>query len=98
MYKRLEGGASRRLLKSILETYDLFDSVLGFLDRREEPIGEILKRTVEAILEIRETLRGEGRYDLSDSIRERLEKAGVKVEDSAEGPRWRVEESPRIDA
>ncbi|MEM2962347.1 MAG: cysteine--tRNA ligase [Candidatus Bathyarchaeia archaeon] len=91
VYKCLGDSPPKRLLREILGAYDLFDSVLGFLDRRGRPgEGRVLRDVLDAVLEVREILRAEGRFDLSDKIRERLEEAGVGIEDTPGGPRWRI--------
>ncbi len=44
---------------------------------------------VESILQIREALRKERRFDLADRIRSALEQNGILVEDTPQGPQWR---------
>ncbi|MGC8849134.1 MAG: DALR domain-containing protein, partial [Candidatus Bathyarchaeia archaeon] len=91
VYKCLEGKPSRKLLEEILKAYETFDRVLGFIEGKGEAEGEeVLKNVLDAVLEVREILRAEKRFDLSDRIRERLEEAGVEIEDTPEGPKWRI--------
>jgi len=96
VYRSLEGNPSKKLLEEILRAYDIFDSVLGFIDRRGEGGGgTVLKNVLDAVLEVREILRAEKRFDLSDRIREKLREAGVEIEDSPEGPRWRIKQGTK---
>ena len=44
---------------------------------------------IELLVELRNDLRAAKQYELSDKLRERLAEAGVVLEDSAEGTRWR---------
>jgi len=96
VYRSLEGNPSKKLLEEILRAYDIFDSVLGFIDRRGEGGGgTVLKNVLDAVLEVREILRAEKRFDLSDRIREKLREAGVEIEDSPEGPKWRIKQGTK---
>ena len=48
----------------------------------------VLGPVVEAALAVRTRVRAEGRYDLSDLLRDELAEAGVEVRDSPEGVEW----------
>jgi cysteinyl-tRNA synthetase len=56
--------------------------------------GDRLRHTVDALIQLsvsqRQAARARGDYAAADSIRETLEKAGVVVEDTPEGPRWEL--------
>lgn len=56
--------------------------------------GDRLRHTVDALIQLsvsqREAARARGDYAAADSIRDTLEKAGVVVEDTPEGPRWEL--------
>lgn len=54
---------------------------------------ECLSPVVEALLELRETYRSEKRWSEADRIRDALNRGGVRVEDTPEGPRWELNES-----
>ena len=45
---------------------------------------------VEEILKIRERFRREKRWEDADTLRDTLKRAGVVVEDTPDGPRWRL--------
>jgi cysteinyl-tRNA synthetase len=45
---------------------------------------------IDLLVELRTELRGKKEFELADRIRTQLEEAGVTLEDSAEGTRWRV--------
>jgi len=47
---------------------------------------------VDSLLELRETLRKEGNWRISDQIREALSYGGIVVEDTRDGPRWRLKD------
>ncbi|MFI6483446.1 hypothetical protein ACIBH1_36340 [Nonomuraea sp. NPDC050663] len=52
--------------------------------------GQALARLVPPLLAVREKLRREGAYGQADLLREALVEGGVRVEDTAEGPRWSI--------
>jgi len=68
-----------------------FGPVLGLFDlneERREVAGEFLLRV---LIEVRETLRKEKRYDLSDWIRDRLRENGIILRDTPSGTEYSVE-------
>ncbi len=54
-----------------------------------EPCGAISKAEIEQLIEARETARSQRDFVTADRIRAQLETAGVSIEDSAQGTRWR---------
>jgi cysteinyl-tRNA synthetase len=63
---------------------DLFETeVSASLDHRSQGL-------VDFLLSIRERLRKNGEYDLSDSIGKRLAEFGIEVQDTSGGPRYLV--------
>ena len=52
---------------------------------------EIIKGLIESIIEIRDVLRKEGKYDLADELREKLGESNILVEDKKDGTStWRI--------
>jgi len=43
------------------------------------------------LLEVREGLRKEKQFELSDRIRDRLTEMGVSIEDTSNGARWKLD-------
>lgn len=66
--------------------------ILGLFESRREEVGELTKDFIELIVKVRERLRAEGNYKLSDAIREDLDRIGVTLGDKAEGTSWKIEE------
>ena len=64
------------------------DQVLGLglekLKKKELPKG------AKELIEKREELRKKGKFDESDKLRKELLKIGVEVEDTSDGPKWKV--------
>ncbi len=52
--------------------------------------GGRFRALVGAVVELRSRWRAEGRWDEADALRACLERAGVVVEDTREGTRWRL--------
>mgnify|MGYP005849196689 FL=1 len=73
---------------------ELGEGVLGLFPSRvlENQLGgALLDGLVKLLLEVREEARRNRNFALSDRIRQRLIELGVVVEDTREGPRWKVE-------
>ena len=56
----------------------------------EKVSGPLLEGLVALLLELREEARRAKDYAKSDLIRERLKSLGIIVEDTKEGPKWRI--------
>jgi cysteinyl-tRNA synthetase len=81
-----------RGLRRTVETLEtLGGGVLGF-DFEGESGGEatIADELVELVLEIRETERAAGNYGRADELRDDLETLGVEVQDTDDGPAYRL--------
>jgi len=64
-----------------------FDKVLGLgLGKIKEQRAKI-KDEIWSLLEKREELRKQGRFEEADEIREKIQKMGYEIEDTEEGPR-----------
>lgn len=89
--------AERPGRESLLEAERVFaelgEGVLGLFPARvlENQLGgALLEGLVSLLLEIREEARKNRNFALSDRIRDRLIELGVVVEDTREGPKWKV--------
>jgi peptidase E len=49
-----------------------------------------LSSLMDAFLEVRDALRKSSQWELADGFRERLKEIGIIVEDTREGPRWKL--------
>ncbi len=59
---------------------------------------DLLRPAVEPLIRLREILRGQGRYPAADAIRQALAAAGLEIQDTSEGTRWRPRAHGRPDA
>jgi cysteinyl-tRNA synthetase len=59
-------------------------------DTQSERLREIVGALVQVTLDQRQSARARKDYATGDALREGLEKAGIAVEDTADGPRWEI--------
>jgi cysteinyl-tRNA synthetase len=92
----LDSGESRPQLAAYVSVVRRMLSVLG-LDPAQWPTaddGGRLTRVVDELVQVALTARSEARvrkdFAAADSIRDRLVAAGIVVEDTAAGARWRL--------
>jgi len=86
----------KQVSKKILETaYDDFSKLgkaLGLFqqEKTREIGGQLADDLVQLLFDLREELRKKGEYGLSDEIRSKLKELGLVIEDTAEGPKWKL--------
>ena len=71
-----------------------FDGILGIMPDDGGEDGA-LDDVMAILVDLRKELRSRKMYDLSDMIRDRLKEAGIVLEDSADGAKWKRARSPR---
>lgn len=84
-----ERTMSRQTASGILELLDGFNGVLGILPDEDAADSGPLDAVMDILMDLRKELRTRKQYDLADSIRDRLADAGIRLEDSADGARWK---------
>jgi len=77
-------GASR-----IIAFMEEMDSIFDILPEEKESESK-LEDVMTLLIDIRKELRKRKAYDLSDLIRDRLAEAGIKIEDNADGAKWKL--------
>ena len=65
-----------------------FDTVLGILPEESEA-DSAMDSVMDILIDIRAELRKRKAYDLADMIRDRLSEAGIALEDSSSGAKWK---------
>ena len=94
-----EAHGGLRSEADIAEAREVFREMVVLLGARLEampPSREAcLAPLVEAVLEVRSGFRAGRRWHEADALREALARAGVLVEDTPEGTRWRLAETGR---
>jgi len=66
---------------------------LGLFEKRRAEGGDLANALIEAIVDVRERLRSQRNYELSDLIRQNLAGLGVVLVDRPEGTGWKIEKS-----
>jgi cysteinyl-tRNA synthetase len=86
---------SKKNLSQTLNIYLELANILGLFEIKIE-VGmkekNITDEMIELLLEIREKLRAEKNFQLSDQIRDRLTELGVVLEDTQQGSTWKLEQ------
>ncbi len=83
-----EKSLSKKGAEDVLALLDGFNEVLGILPDEEES-DDTLDSVMDILIEIRAELRKRKAYDLADVIRDKLTEAGIKLEDSSDGAKWK---------
>jgi len=83
-----EGRLSKEGAKRVYLFLEEADQVLGVLPSPPETEGD-LDAVMQIIIEIRKELRKRKMFDLADQIRDKLAAQGIKLEDTAEGAKWK---------
>ena len=83
-----DAGAVNDELKTGQDVLCELTGVLGL--RLDEPTtnGESANPFIDLLIELRQNLRDQKQWEMSDLIRDRLEKLGVSIEDGKQGTSW----------
>jgi len=84
------GDANKGVLLKASAAYRKLLSALGLFEKREAKTDDLTKDLIETISAVREQLRKEKNYYLSDKIRDDLAEAGVILSDTSEGTSWKI--------
>ncbi len=80
-----------RGLRRAVETFeDLGGDVLGFVFEGEAEGEVLVGDLVELLLGVREREREAGNYDRADAVRDDLEDLGIEIQDTDDGPSYRL--------
>jgi cysteinyl-tRNA synthetase len=81
-----------RGLKAAVETFEEFgEDVLGFdFDGDAEGEATLAGELIELVLDVRERERAAGNYERADALRDDLEALGIEVQDTDDGPTYRL--------
>jgi cysteinyl-tRNA synthetase len=88
----LSGPANKGVVTKAGAVYRELLATLGLFEGRGVGADEFTEALIQTIADVREKLRGEKRFELSDMIREVLRDAGVILSDTEEGTSWRIED------
>lgn len=85
-----EKKLSRAGVENIISTMDRFDSVFDIMKSTGGGQDELLSQLMAMVLDVRERARQKKDFATADSIRDGLAKLGIEIQDSAEGPKWKI--------
>jgi cysteinyl-tRNA synthetase len=79
-------------LRSAIETFEAFGGDVFGLSLGDADGGEIevVEDLVQLVLRLRESEREAGNYERADDLRDELEAAGIEVQDTDDGPTFRL--------
>jgi cysteinyl-tRNA synthetase len=83
---------SAKILERAYDDFSELGKALGLFqqEKKKEIGGQLADDLVQLLFDLREQLRKKGEYGLSDEIRARLNELGLVIEDTAEGPKWKL--------
>ncbi len=79
---------SKKAAGKYIALIDEFNGILNIMPPEEES-GEGMEDVMSILIDLRSELRKRKMYDLADMIRDRLKDAGIVLEDSADGVKWK---------
>jgi cysteinyl-tRNA synthetase len=81
---------SKKTAKKIIGMIDEFNSIFGILPGEDEMKNDgSMDAVMDVLMGLRNELRARKQYDLADMIRDKLADAGITLEDSADGMKWK---------
>ncbi|MDR0887701.1 MAG: cysteine--tRNA ligase, partial [Candidatus Methanoplasma sp.] len=84
--KTISAGSAAKAVMLLEE----FDTILGVLPKDDNSAdNETLDSVMDILIELRKELRSRKQYDLADIIRNKLGEAGIVLEDTSEGAKWK---------
>ena len=83
-----EGTLGSDGAEAAVKILDGFNDILGIFAEEETDDGT-LDSVMDILIDLRAELRKRKAYDLSDMIRDRLKDAGIRLEDSGDGAKWK---------
>jgi cysteinyl-tRNA synthetase len=87
----LAGETNKGVLLKAASVYRKLLSALGLFEKWGAKADDLTEELIETITAVREQLRKEKNYKLSDKIRDDLADAGVIISDTAEGTSWKID-------
>lgn len=83
-----EKSLSKKGAENILSFLKEIDAILGILPE-DGGDDDSLDDVIKILIDIRKELRARKMYDLADKIRDDLSEAGIQLEDSSDGMKWK---------
>ncbi len=88
----MEKGPGREDLEAFARLYrELAGDVLGVLPKKGSGSGDRESPLIRLLADLRNEARARKEWALSDSIRERLSRMGIILEDGKDGTTWKIQ-------
>ena len=96
-YADVNERIGKAVKQKVFKTFtDLLD-VLGIewsIEKHEVDQSELVGDLISLLVDVRNELRKQKEWELADSIREKLKRIGVILEDTPQGTRWAISKKP----
>jgi cysteinyl-tRNA synthetase len=81
-----------KVLEEVHYYFSDLGKALGLFQKKatSQITEEIMGDLIQLLLQLREELRRKGEYGLSDNIRAKMKEVGLLIEDTTEGPTWKL--------
>ena len=74
----------------VIETLNWAGDILGILPDSENNKSDLnIEPLMDLVIDFRANMKSQKRYDVADSIRDKLKEAGIVIEDTKSGVRWK---------
>jgi cysteinyl-tRNA synthetase len=89
-YKHRQGRGQEVLQKASDVLQRFAGQIFGVLQQEQAQDDSLAESLLDLLLGLRQELRQQKNFALSDQIRDQLASLGVTIEDTPQGPRWKV--------
>jgi cysteinyl-tRNA synthetase len=86
----LTGKVNKGVLEEASKQYKELLSVLGLFPRRSHQTDMVTEKLIRLITDLREEQRKAKNYAFADEIRDKLEEAGITIQDTPGGVTWKI--------
>jgi len=79
---------TKKAAERVISLMEEFDTILGILPSADDG-DDVTDAVMQILIRVRKELRSKKMFDIADMIRDDLAKAGIVLEDSADGAKWK---------
>ena len=79
---------TKKAAERVISLMEEFDTILGILPSADDG-DDVTDSVMQILIKVRKELRSKKMFDIADMIRDDLAKAGIVLEDSADGAKWK---------
>jgi cysteinyl-tRNA synthetase len=86
----IAGEPNKGVLFKAGQIYRELLKVLGLFETQRKEVDGLTEDLITMIIELRENLREEKKYELADEIRDKLREIGIEISDTPQGTGWTI--------